>query len=279
MTDTEIYDAVNRDLWNQWTPSHSKSAFYDVAGFRSGKSTLKFIEREALGEVSGKSILHLQCHLGLDSLSLARAGAKVTGVDYSEKAIDFARTLSDDMAIPARFICCNVFDLEAELGERFDIVFASYGVLHWLPDLSRLCQIVARYLKHGGIFFLVDFHPLFNMLDQQGQELVFPYFPGTTPLLQTKRELCIEPEANEEHAAYEWPHSLAEIVTAAIGAGLQILEFSEYPFMVFGVLPYLKDIGDGRYVATHAGFPLPLMFSIKATKRGLLHHELGSIPR
>jgi 2-polyprenyl-3-methyl-5-hydroxy-6-metoxy-1,4-benzoquinol methylase len=266
MSNLEIYDAVNRDLWNQWTPIHAESAFYNVAGFRAGESTLKFLEREALGDVSGKSILHLQCHFGLDSLSLARAGAKVTGVDYSEKSIDFACALSEEMAIPARFIRCNVYELHAHLDEQFDIVFASYGVLHWLPDLSGFCRVVARYLKYGGIFFLVDFHPLFNMLDERGEEMVFPYFPATTPLVRIKKGSCVDPETNIEHEAYEWPHSMAEIVTACIDAGLRICEFAEYPFMVFHVLPYLEDIGYGRYAARRSGFPLPLMFSVRAAK-------------
>ena len=123
------YLKKNRELWNEITPIHARSAFYDVEGFKKGRSTLDSIELEELGDVSGKSLLHLQCHFGLDTLSWARRGAKVTGVDFSDEAITQARSLSEETSIKANFICSNIYDLPDVIEDQFDIIFTSYGIL------------------------------------------------------------------------------------------------------------------------------------------------------
>ena len=266
MTAAHRYDDANRDLWNAWTPIHAGSAFYDVAGFRAGRCSLKGVEREALGDVRGRRILHLQCHIGLDTLSLARLGAETVGIDYSDEAIAFARTLARDTGLAADFHCCNVYDTGGLGLAPFDIVFASYGVLHWLPDLAGLGRLIARMLKPGGFFYIVDFHPLFNMLDETGTRFVFPYFPGTGPVAQVKKGACMDPGAPIERTAYEWPHSLGEIVTAVAQAPLRVTALREYPFMMFNCLDYLEDIGGGRYGMKDRAHSLPLMFSLRADR-------------
>lgn len=261
------FDDVNRDLWNRWTPIHAASPFFDVDGFRRGSNTLKEPEREALGDVRGKSILHLQCGLGLDSLSLARQGASVTGVDYADASIGFACQLAEESGLSARFICSNVYALPELLDQSYDVVLASYGVVHWLHDLGRFNRIVSHFLVDDGFLFLVDFHPLFNMLDGEGRGFTFPYFAADGPVRTVKKGACVDPAADVEHPAYEWPHSMQEIVMAAIDAGLRLVDFREYPYMPFDRLSYLKSIGAGRYAAMRNGFPLPLMFSLKAVKQ------------
>nr|HMQ81182.1 class I SAM-dependent methyltransferase [Ignavibacteria bacterium] len=139
----EKYIEVNRDLWNKKTPVHVTSEFYDVASFKKGKSSLNPAELEALGDVSGKSLLHLQCHFGMDTLSWARLGAKVTGVDLADKAIDAARELNAELGLDAEFICSDVFDLKNVLDKKYDIVFTSYGTIGWLPDLDKWADIVS----------------------------------------------------------------------------------------------------------------------------------------
>lgn len=146
---------TNRGLWDGWAALHARSAFYDVAGFRDGKSSLKATELAEVGNVDGKRLLHLQCHLGLDTLSWARLGADVTGVDFSERAIAEARALAADCDLPARFVCQDV--LELDLGERFDLVFASYGVLCWIRDRRRWARVAARHLAPGGSLYLIEF--------------------------------------------------------------------------------------------------------------------------
>ena len=160
----EDFLRTNRELWDAWTGIHRGSAFYGVDAFLSGESSLSGIEREAVGDVSGKRLLHLQCHFGMDSLSWARLGAEVTGVDFSPRAIDAARDLAVQAGLEAEFLCADVTRLPAAWSGRFDIVFTSYGVLPWLPDLVSWAGTIARVLRPGGAFHLVEFHPLTGML-------------------------------------------------------------------------------------------------------------------
>lgn len=176
------YMESNRRLWDVWTHLHVKSQFYDVEGFKAGRITLTSIERQALGDVNGRSLLHLQCHFGLDTLSWARLGARVTGVDFSPEAIRIARQLAQELGIPANFVLSNIYDLPHALSGEFDIVFTSHGVLSWLPDLKRWAQIVAHHLRSGGTFFVVDAHP-FEMVFESGDKVTdfrvaYPYFAG-----------------------------------------------------------------------------------------------------
>jgi SAM-dependent methyltransferase len=157
------YLQANQKRWDQLADEHERSAFYDLAGFKAGKDRLRSIELAELGQVSGKSLLHLQCHFGLDTLAWARRGATVTGVDFSPKAISLARSLSEELQIPAQFYCTDIYDLPQVLAGEFDIVFTSYGVLHGLPDLARWGEIIAHYLKPGGIFYIVEDYPFFRV--------------------------------------------------------------------------------------------------------------------
>jgi 2-polyprenyl-3-methyl-5-hydroxy-6-metoxy-1,4-benzoquinol methylase len=161
------YIKYNENLWNHWTDLHAKSEWYDLEGFKAGRLSLGDIEREVLGDVAGKSLLHLQCHFGLDTLSWARLGARVTGVDFSEKAISLARALGSELEIPATFVRSNIYDLPDNLSGQFDIVFTSYGVLWWLPDIKEWAKVVAHFLRPGGTFLLVEFHPLASVFDPE----------------------------------------------------------------------------------------------------------------
>ena len=164
---------------NSWQYTQS-SEFYNLQAFKSGVSTLHSIETTEIADVQGKRLLHLQCHFGLDTLSWARLGAEVVGVDFSEKAIELAGSLAREMDIPAQFICSDVYDLPAKLSRRFDIVFNSYGVLTWLPDLSSWAKVLARFVKPTGFVYIVDDHPYASMLDEAegrhglAEPLLFP---------------------------------------------------------------------------------------------------------
>ena len=262
------YIDTNRALWDRWTKLHAASAFYDVDGFKEGKSTLMAVEREELGDVAGKTLLHLQCHFGLDTLSWARAGAVVTGVDFSPGAIDRARSLSEELGIPATFLCANIYDLPETPDAQFDIVFTSYGVLTWLPDLDRWAQIIARYLKPGGTFYIVEFHPFISMLDDDGERIAYPYFRTDAPLQFEAEGSYAAPDDEGKHTSYEWPHSLGEIVTALLTAGLRIEYLHEFPFSPYHFPTYLDEDEPGRYVWKDRSVTAPLLFSIKAAKEG-----------
>lgn len=256
---------VNQDLWNGWTLLHEKSQSYDVAGFKQGKSTLHSIEIDELGDVTGKKLLHLQCHFGLDTLSWAKLGAKVTGVDFSHEAIELARSLNKELGLDARFIHSNIYDLRKKLNEKFDIVFTSYGIMAWLPDLLKWADIIQYYLNPGGIFYIVEFHPILNMLDDDGN-LQNGYFHNEHPIEYDCKGSYAEPKAEFTHKAYEWTHSISEIITSLLDSGLHIVFMHEFPFTISGEFPFLIKDKQGLYRFKDEKNKIPLMFSIKAIK-------------
>jgi len=267
LSEFERFDQAN---WNELAPIHARSAFYDLAGFKAGRCSLTSIEREELGDVAGKSLLHLQCHFGMDTLSWARLGARVTGVDYAPAAIDLARDLSRELGLEARFLYASIYDLPALLEETFDIVFTSYGVLCWLPDLARWGQVIAHFLKPGGVFYIVEGHPFANVFynepDATRLEVAYPYFPAAGPQAYECDGSYADTDVEVHHTSYEWPHSLGEIVNALLRAGLQLDFLHEFDRNVYRSHPYLVQGEDGWWRLPEHAESVPLMFSLKATK-------------
>jgi len=269
MSDREYMD-TNRAHWDEVTPIHVDSDFYAVDEFKAGKTKLKRVELEELTGVAGKTLLHLQCHFGLDTLSWAREGAIVTGADFSEPAIAQARALADECGIDARFVVSNIYDLPKNLDGQFDIIFTSYGVLTWLPDLERWAQVVAHFLRPGGTFYIVEFHPMQHTLDYESVDeprLRYPYFRQDAPLRwddagdYTQRDVTLE-----QSVTFEFQYPLGDVVTALIDAGLRIDFLHEFPFSTYQLLPYTEVKEDGTVRLKHGDGTLPLLFSIKATK-------------
>jgi SAM-dependent methyltransferase len=256
------YLNINRDLWNTLAPLHEKSTFYDVAGFKQGKTSLKHIELEEMGDVSGKTLLHLQCHFGLDTLSWARRGARVTGVDFSDKAIKIAASLKTELGLEADFICSNIYDLPDVLDRKFDIVFTSYGVLAWLPDLDPWARVIHHSLRDDGFFYIVDFHPIMEIINDAGV-VHGSYFPVKDPYQYTAHGSYATDE-DITHTQYEWVHTMADIITALIDAGFVIDFLHEFPYSVYGDRPYLVQGKDGLWRHKNEKLQLPLLFSIKA---------------
>jgi SAM-dependent methyltransferase len=262
-----VYLETNRRLWDGWAKLHAKSDFYELERFKTGKTTLKSVELEELGDVAGRSRLHLQCHFGMDTLSWARRGAQVTGVDFSQPAISLARSLSNDLNISAEFTCSDIFELPEVLDRQFDIVFTSYGVLEWLPDLERWAQLVAHYLKPGGTFYMVEFHPFVGMLDDDvGQRIEYDYFFGSDPIRSEEQGSYADPEADFSHTSYVWAHSLGETVTALISAGLRLEFLHEFPYSVYNCWRFFEESAPGKYEIIDSKHAMPLMFSIRATR-------------
>ena len=265
------YLEANRENWNELVAIHEKSKFYDLAGFKSGKSSLKSVELEELGNVSGKSLLHLQCHFGLDTLSWARLGAKVTGVDFSDKAISVARSLSKELGIEANFICSNVYDLPKVLSDQFDIVFTSYGVLCWLPDLWKWGRVIARFTRRKGTFYMVEDHPFtqvfYGEIDATELKVTNPYFHSPEPTREGPGiGTYADPTAEVHTPEYEWIHSLGDSVNCLVSAGLRIEFLHEFPFNVWKRFPFLEQGEDGLWRMKRGKPQIPLLFSIKATK-------------
>jgi SAM-dependent methyltransferase len=257
---------VNRALWDGWTALHASSSFYDIPGFRAGACTLKPIELAEVGDVAGRRLLHLQCHFGLDTLSWARRGAHVTGLDFSERAITLARSLAHDAQLDARFFCANVYDPPDAVGDGYDIVYTSYGVLAWLPELRPWGEVIARLLRPGGTFHLVELHPLLGMLSDDGRTLRLPYFHTAEPERYQVQGSYAAPDASFTHEAREWSHSLSDVVEAVLAAGLTLRSFREYPYSPHGCYPFLEESESGRWTVRGAPVPLPLTFSIAAVR-------------
>jgi ubiquinone/menaquinone biosynthesis C-methylase UbiE len=262
----EDYFETNRGLWNGWARINVGSEFYDLEGFKSGKTSLQEIELTELGEVSGKSLLHLQCHFGLDTMSWARMGARATGVDLSDEAISLARSISEELQIDARFINSNIYDLPAVLDERFDIVYTSYGTLCWLPDLKKWAELIWRYLKPGGTFYTVDFHPIINILDDEGDRIQRSYFYSAEPLSYEVQGSYADWQADFRHKAYEWQHPISDIVNALISVGLKLEFLHEFPFSPYCCDRFTKEIEPGRYELDKHPNSMPITYSIRAKR-------------
>ncbi len=265
------YIETNRRHWDEVVALHAASSFYDVDSFKAGKSTLLPIERSELGDVAGKTLLHLQCHFGLDTLSWAREGATVTGVDFAPEAIRTAQGLAEELGIPARFIESNIFSLPEVLSDEFDIVFTSYGAINWLPDLREWARIVASYVKTGGIFYIIEFHPLFNTIwDSTISDQIairHDYFGQSNPAPSEYDGTYADLSAKlENRRTFEFEHPLGDIITSLIKAGLQIEFLHEFPFTAFQAPPGVEKADDGYFHLPSESPKIPLLFSLRATK-------------
>lgn len=263
-TEYQKYFDANKSLWNGKTPVHKDSEFYDVDGFLKGKTTLNEIELDALGDIKGKKILHLQCHFGLDSLSLSRLGAKVTGIDFSEAAINVANELNDKAGLDAQFHCCNVYEVSKIIQNKFDIIYTSYGVLVWLPDLNKWANTIFEKLEPGGFFYIVEFHPVLMMLDDDNN-LKYDYFNKSEPVEEMIEGTYTDRNADLKHVEYCWSHGLAEVFNAIKSAGLQIHDFNEYNYSPYNCFANMKELEPQKYVVDLPS-NVPHLFSFKAIR-------------
>jgi SAM-dependent methyltransferase len=242
-----------------------------VPGFLAGASSLRPIEVEELGDVAGRSLLHLQCHIGLDTLSWARRGARVTGVDFSEASLAEARSLAKESCLKAKFVCSSVEALPDVLQGRFDIVFTSYGVLCWLADLGRWARTGAHFLKPGGVFYMVETHPFAEVFDDapqaKGLTVGYPYFSdGRAIVCQTRGSYADREAAVKHDLSYQWIHPIGEVIDAVLEAGLRLEFLHEFPVCYYPKLPGMTRGEDGWWRLRGAGAGLPLLFSLRATR-------------
>jgi SAM-dependent methyltransferase len=272
-------DAVraNNELWDEWTRIHERSEFYDLEGFKSGERRpirLAEFEIEEIGDVTGLGLLHLQCHFGIDTLSWARLGARVTGADFSQAAVDLAtRTAAEiGLADRARFVRSDLFALPDLLEGDFDLVYTSRGVLGWMPDIRRWAQVVAHFVRPGGRFYINEIHPVANAFENEGVapgelQLVYPYWEHRAPLAFDNLGSYADPDAPVSvPKEFGWDHGLGEIVSALIEAGLRIESLREFPFLGWK-LDFLEPSDDGSWrLPESVKGELPLSFSILATK-------------
>ncbi len=276
MENYQSYFDANKASWNKRTAVHKDSAFYDLESFKKGKSSLNKIELEEVGDVKGKTLLHLQCHFGMDTMSWAREGAVATGVDLSDEAINVAREINEELKLNAKFICSNIYDLSdsfkvpqsiggfSEAG--FDIVFTSYGTIGWLPDLDKWAEIVAYFLNPGGIFYIVDFHPALWMMDENFEKVKYNYF-NTEVITEEISGTYTDRDAPIKSIEHGWNHPFSEIFNSLIKHGLQIIQFNEFPYSPYNCFSNLEQGADNMWRVKGMDEKMPMMYSIKASKK------------
>ncbi|NUY79825.1 class I SAM-dependent methyltransferase [Flavobacterium sp. MAH-1] len=266
MSQENDYLDINRKTWNEKVNVHVNSDFYKQQDFLDGKNTLQQIEFELLGNVKDKRILHLQCHFGQDTISLARMGATTVGVDFSDKAIDVAEKLAKDLDADASFICSDIYDLPNRMYQEFDIVFTSYGTIGWLPDLDKWAKVISHFLKPGGKFVFAEFHPVIWMYDDDFSKITYNYFKSD-PILEESTGTYAEKESDIVNKTISWNHSLSEVFTSLISNGLTIQKFNEYDYSPYDCFNQTEEFEPGKFRIKHLGNHIPMVYSITAFKK------------
>ncbi len=264
--DNHIYFDANKELWNQRTVVHKDSSFYNLEGFKKGESVLTPIELKEVGDVKGKTLLHLQCHFGMDSLDWARRGAKVTGIDLSDEAIRLAKDINEELGLDATFICCNVLDTSQHVQEKFDIVFTSYGTIGWLPELEPWAQIIAERLKPGGFFYIAEFHPVVWMFDDDFTHIKYSY-ENRELIITENNGTYTDRDADIKGKEYSWNHSISEVLNALIGAGLKIESFHEYMYSPYPCFNNVTETADGNWHIKGMEGKIPMVYTVRAVKQ------------
>jgi len=259
-------EIVNQAFWDEIAPVHYES--YDIKKLKQGKSLIDEIQKKEMGNVKDKSLLHLQCHIGTDSLSWALEGAQVTGIDFSEESIRIANELKRRLGLKARFIESNIYDLPNTLKEKFDIVYTSQGVLSWLKDIKKWGKLISHYLKPDGVFYIMETHPLLYIFDDEKRgelKIKYPYFPGEKPTLwDDDTPDYSDGEYIPKNPTYDWTWSLGEIVTSLIGAGLKIEFLHEYDRLFYKGLPDMVKDEEGMVVSAQIQGNAPLNLYLKS---------------
>jgi SAM-dependent methyltransferase len=255
----------NRAFWDERVPLHVESDFYDVEGFLAGATTLRPHEREELGDVAGLSLVHLQCHFGLDTLSWARLGARVTGLDFSAPAIEAAAELTRRAGLQAEWVCGDVMRaVQALGGRRFDIVYTGIGALNWLQDIEAWADVVAALLVPGGRLHLVEFHPVTEIFGDESLTVENDYFADRRDWPEEPGSYADPAAVTEHNATDEWAHPLGEVVTAVAARGLRIELLREHDHTLYPRWPQLRREEGGIYRFPPGTPSLPLMYSLVA---------------
>ena len=263
---------ANRANWDERVPIHATGEFYDVAGFKAGQERLRPFEISEVGDVRGKDLLHLQCHFGIDSISWARRGARVAGLDFSAPAIREARRLAAEIGVEAEFVQSDVYDAPGALGGRdFDVVYTGLGAINWLPDIRRWAGVVAALVRPGGFLYLSEFHPFSFVFGDEDLSVAHDYFRSEEPYVWDEPGTYADFDAETIHnRTYEWNHPLGEVVSAVIEAGLTLEFLHEHDYTLFPRWPFLEKTGFDTYRLPEGTPKLPLMYSLRARKRGSL---------
>jgi 2-polyprenyl-3-methyl-5-hydroxy-6-metoxy-1,4-benzoquinol methylase len=264
--------STNIKLWNELAAHHSRLPAYGYELLAAGGITLHHLEREAVGNVEGKRLLHLMCHIGTDSLSWVRLGATVTGVDFSSQAIEVAIKFSRDLQLSASFANCGIEEIGNRLPHRsWDLIIATYGVLEWIPNLHSVVASIKDLLAPKGTLLIIDAHPLANSLWEAKDcphgsvHLGDSYFSTTRPQRQVMRGSYVDREIKLQHTVnYKWRHSIADLINAVVEAGLELTLLREHPFLHYQKFPDMVCDSEGFWHLPQLN--LPLMLELRAKR-------------
>ncbi|WP_326660427.1 class I SAM-dependent methyltransferase [Streptomyces sp. NBC_00385] len=263
---------ANRKMWDERVPIHAESDFYDLDSFRAGKDALRDFELAEVGDVTGRTLLHLQCHIGVDTLSWARHGAaQVVGLDFSEPAVETARALARELGMGpdrAAFVAADVHDAaQAVPDDAYDIVYTGIGALNWLPDIDRWAETAASLVAPGGFLYLAEFHPLTDCLDDAtGSRIAHDYFSRDAWVDETPGTYADFDAPTVHNRSVEWQHPVGSVVSALAAAGLRIEFLHEHDASLFARFPVLEHGSDGYYRFPAERPRIPLMYSVKASR-------------
>ncbi|MFD1550592.1 SAM-dependent methyltransferase [Putridiphycobacter roseus] len=259
------YLALNKRVWDNKVAVHLQSDFYDNKNFLKTQTSLNEIELPFLNSIKGKKILHLQCHFGQDSISLAKLGALVTAVDFSPKAIDAAKNLSLKTGVPVQFICSDIYDLPNHLEDEFDLVFSSYGTIGWLPDIKKWAAVVSHFTKPGGKLLLVEFHPFVWMYNDDFSALTYSYFNDET-IMEEETGTYANRAADMKATMMTWNHPLSDVFQSLFHNNFKMKEFKEYNYSPYDCFQGTKEIGKGKYIIEKMGRKLPMVYALEMEK-------------
>ena len=261
--------AANLAWWQEAAPLHAGSEFYDLEGLRSGRDVMRPHEVAEIGEVSGRDLVHLQCHIGTDTLSWARRGARTVGLDFSSNSIAVAGQLAAECGVDIEFVCADVYDAPEALGpRRFDTVYTGIGALNWLADLSGWARVVARLLRPGGTLYLSEIHPVVLGLSEDGRTLARDILHAGYQVNTTPGGTYAVPDAEmANRVTFERVHGIGEVLTAVLGAGLSVEHFGEQHY-TNAPWPWTVRGDDGFYRLPDGWPRYPLTYSLRARTRG-----------
>jgi SAM-dependent methyltransferase len=272
MPDARTARRLNRAHWDALASAHGQDAYYDTEALIAGADSLSEVEaagvREAIGAVAGLDVLHLQCHIGFDAISLARRGARVVGADFSPASLEKARALARRCEVRAEFVEAEATSLPVDLHNRFDLVYATMGVLVWIDDVRAWMRSAAAALRGGGKLLVVEVHPLYTMMESVDPlRLDFPYVNDGPRAFDEPGSYAGADLSVAATASVNYAHSLGEIVNAALAAGLKIEHLEEHVEADFDPRgDVLARDDDGRYRLRVDGELMPFLFTLIAAK-------------
>lgn len=267
--------AANLANWNERVAGHTANDGYGIAALVADPDHISDVvafDRDAFGAVDGRTLLHSQCHIGTDTVSWAKLGAVVTGIDFSPTALAAARSLAERVGVKATFVETELYDAPQHVPEQFDCVYTSVGAINWLPDIAEWGQVMAGFVKPGGQFYIRDTHPMLSTLDDERSDelmtVTLPYFETASPLRWESDQNYAGSATLTNTINYEWNHSIAEVVMALLDAGLVLDELRELTHLDWPYFSFMEAEGERWYLPADRRLQVPLQFSIRAHKPG-----------